>query len=166
MKVRLSTKVISVCLALSLVWLSFPSSFVLATSSATATAQVVMTVLPRIQVSRQQDIRFGTSTPGDAALTISPSDTVRAATFLIRGEPGHAYSVALPPIGKVFMTTEKAETVDQAIGVSKFQSSASHPTFGGDGTHTLYVGATRDAIRTSQSQGEYSGSFTITITYE
>jgi len=141
-------------------------SIALADSSASASAEALCTVMPRVQITRQQNLTFGISAPGDTARTISPHDSARAAGFRVRGEPGHAYSVTLPPEGKIFLTKGDTPTLDEAIAVSKFTTNSSNPTFDKDGSHTLYVGATREALRPSQSPGEYLGTFTVTVTYQ
>ena len=130
-------------------------------TSATGTAR--MRVNQSLRIEKTRDMDFGTAVTGTAEATLNPNQG-EGAEFSVKGEPNKAYSIVLPE--KAVLTTESGESESQRIEISQFQSS---PKLSGnlssDGSEILRVGATRPSIGTLQQAGEYSGHFTVTLTY-
>lgn len=135
-------------------------------SSASATAYALATVVKPLEVAPRRNLSFGFATPGEGALTISPQDSGRSAEFIVTGEPGMSYSISVPFDGEVSLTTPAGSSQDEQIPIIQFRSNTASGTIGTNGTDVVYIGATRAALRPSQTIGEYVGIFTITLTYQ
>lgn len=143
------------------------SSFVAyAASTDTESADATTTILADLTATKTQDLAFGTGAASDGAKTINPaSDTTNSAAFSLTGGASATYTITLP--SSVNMTTAGGGTDAKTIVVNSFTSSPSGTgTLSGGGTGTVYVGATRAAIRADQVTGAYSGTFTVTFTYQ
>lgn len=160
---RLSNKEIVATLALMTL---FSSVIGRAGSSASTTAQALATVIASINISRTQDLNFGQAAPGDGAKTVGSADTINSAAFSVTGEASKVYTITLPS-STVTMTTSGGSTADRQIDITTFTSNPSSTgTLASNGTQTLYVGATRAAVRNTQETGSYSGTFTVTVAYQ
>ncbi len=123
-------------------------------------------IISSIGISRSSDLTFGVASASDIAKTIDPASGSGRATYTITGEPSHAFSITIPS-STVTMTTSGGGSADNEIDVTAFASSpSSSSTLDGSGNRTLYVGATRAAIRATQTIGSYTGSFTVTVAYQ
>ena len=130
--------------------------------SASGTATARTTVLPQMALQKTRDLEFGSAVQGEEALDISPG-AVAGAQFSVAGQPGHAYSIVLPE--SIQMTTPGNPA--DSILISRFRSlPARTGNLNSSGTDTIAVGATRAAVKTNATSGEYSGEFTVTVTYQ
>lgn len=126
-------------------------------------------VLPAITITKVRNLAFGGAAANDVARTVSPA-SANSARFTVTGGTGKMFSIALPPsTSSTNMTTSGGgNPTPRTIVVSSYTSNPS-----GTGTldnvtgqATIDVGATRAAIRSNQVQGSYTGSFTVTVTYQ
>lgn len=123
-----------------------------------------LNILITIAVTKIADLVFGEAAQGTAAKTVTTSDTGRA-QFTVTGQPSTAYQITLP--STVTMIVGGGATADTQIVVNTFTSSPTSPdTIPGSGTQTVYVGATRAAIRATQTAGNYSTTVPVTVTYQ
>jgi len=139
-----------------------------AARAAGAIGTAVQTVIAAISIRRVSDLDFGTAAPGDPAKTVPPgsSENSENASFAVFGEPGRTFSIILPSNGSVTMMTGSGLLQSEKIEVSGFNSFPSRVgTLGPAGEAMLYVGASRSALKPNQSQGRYSGTFTVNVVY-
>lgn len=140
-------------------------------NEATATADVSATVVEPIDLTKDQDMSFGSFTVGDTAGTIilgtdgSTSSTGgastvtngnQAAAFTATGEDGRAYDVTLP-------TSATLSGPGDDMTADTFTDNATGTLTGG--TETFQVGATLN-VNADQEPGSYSGSFDVTVAYQ
>ncbi len=131
----------------------------------TVAANHTVVVVPSISLTNLTGISFPDAARDDAAATVAPGAS--SASYTVTGEAGYVYTVSLPADGTIVMETAGGGSADKEIAVNTFTSSPSGTgTIGGGGTDTLYVGGTRAAIRNTQTQGNYTGSFLVTVTYQ
>jgi len=136
-----------------------------ASSTASANANATANIVGSIAISKTQDLLFGQAAPSDVALTVPATSGTARAQFAVTGAASTSYTITIPA-GTINMITGAGATADDQIVVSSFTSSPSGTgTLSAGGTDTLYVGATRAAIRATQTSGSYSGSFTVTVNY-
>jgi hypothetical protein len=97
---------------------------------------------------------------GDAALSgLAPAHA--AGSFTVSGEPTAGYSITLPLDGTVTLAGP-----GPSMGVNGFTSNPSGTgTIGAGGTQTLTVGATLSVGAATQTSGNYSGTFQVTVNY-
>jgi hypothetical protein len=120
-----------------------------------------------IKITVVSGLDFGNGGPGDIAKTIAPgtSETSSNASFEVSGDANTAYTITLPASGT--MTTGNGQNTD-TINLTNFQS---FPTAGANGLlnvsgiQNLFLGATRAALKVTQRQGTYTGSYTMTVVY-
>ena len=145
----------------TIVALSVLPSICWAGSTASAPANATATVLASIAITKTRDLAFGSGVPGDGAKLVAASDPTASASFNVTGAASKAYNITLPA-GSINMSNGAA-----TIGVSAFTSSpATSGVLSGAGAQTITVGATRAALSPTQAPGSYSGSFTVTVTYQ
>jgi len=150
--------------AISTLMLCMPQS-AMATSTASTNANATAVITGSITLTKSQDLQFGTAAPSDPAATVPATSGAARAAFAVTGNASTAYTIAIPA-GSINMTTGAGATADEQIVVNSFTSSPSGTgTLSAGGTDTLYVGATRAAIRATQTSGAYSGTFTVTVSY-
>ena len=138
----------------------------LATSSVSPSANATANVLTDISAVKNQDLQFGNCTQNDPAKTVNVADTTNAAQFTVSGAANAGYTITLPANGTVTMITGGGGA-NRTIAVDNFASSpAATGNLGAGGSQVVYVGATRAAISATQVQGAYTGSFTVTFTYQ
>lgn len=137
------------------------SLFLFLSSSALAAKPKVL------KISTVSDLDFGTGSPGDFSKTISPgtSETSTNASFSVTGEPNTAYTITLP--SSATLQTGNGNKKD-TINLSNFQSfpiQGANGLLDTSGNQMVFIGATRDSLKTTQLAGSYSGSFSITVVY-
>lgn len=131
-----------------------------ASTNALAKAQVKKS----IAIAKTQDLDFGMGFTGDSAVTVSASDS-SAAKFSVSGEKNKAYNIVLP--SSVTISTGDGVGPDKQIEVTGFSSSPnSSGNLGATGAQVVGVGGTRGALTSNQESGDYSGVFTVTVTYQ
>ena len=136
-------------------------------------------LLRAITVTKTSDLRFGTLMRGAGSITISPSgtrsatglaafapgSTAAAAEFDITGEGGQAIGVTVPA---TFTLTSGANTLtvttsNNLPGDTSAQTLGS--SIGSDATLTVGVGGSLP-LTASTPSGTYTGSFTVTASYQ
>lgn len=145
----------------ALVLLTAQSSF-----AASATAKAKQVVISALDIKKISDLEFGEAPQGDAAKTVA-HDTVENAenaSFSITGQPNKSVNVTLPTDGTVLMTTGTGGAGNE-IGVNTFTSNFQTGALNAAGASTLYVGATRNALLSTQTPGSYEGEFTVNVIY-
>ncbi len=141
-----------------------------ASSTATTSANSTIKIIADISITKDvgKDLLFADAARSDAAQTIAAGDST-AAAFTVSGEPNHTYTVTLPANATVFMTTGAGVAADDQVAVNNFTSlpaAGNNGLLSGAGSQALTVGATRAAIRASQTQAnDYTASFNVTVTY-
>ncbi len=133
-------------------------------NSASTTALAKAQVKKSISIAKTQDLDFGVGFTGDTALTVNPADT-SAATFNVTGEKNKAFNLVLP--SSVTMSTGDGVGPNKQIEVSGFNSNPNASgNLGTSGAQAVSVGGTRSALSSNQESGDYSGVFTVTVTYQ
>lgn len=133
----------------------------------TATASATQTIVYRIQIHKISDLNFGEASPGDAAKTILPgtSENRENASFELDGEPNRGFQIILPGRNSVKMIAGSGGPNREIV----IQDFASTPATAGaldrNGKSTIFVGATRPAISSTQKSGDYVGQFNVTVVY-
>lgn len=132
-------------------------------SSASASASATAIVLTSIAITKTRDLSFGVGAQGDAAKVIAPTDAANSARFNVTGSANAAYNITLPANGTVNLTNGA-----NTIAVSAFTSNpgVSAGQLSAAGSQVLSIGATRAALSATQAPGTYTGSFTVTVTYQ
>lgn len=139
----------------------------LPTANFDTTVNAKFRVLPSIAITKVRNLVFGGATANDVAKTIAPTSS-SSARFRVTGGTGKIFSISLPPSTASSNLTTGAGGTTRTINVTGYTSNPS-------GTGTLDsvlgeafvdVGATRAAILSNQVQGTYTGSFTVTVTYQ
>ncbi len=144
-----------------------------ATTSANASANIVTA----ISISKTADLDFGdivtggttgtvlltaSATPARSSTggtTLANSTTVGDAVFTVSGQGSSTYAITLPSSPVTLTSGANSMTVDT------FTSSPNATgTLSGGGTQTLYVGATLN-VGAAQASGTYTGTFSVTVTY-
>lgn len=125
---------------------------------ASANTQARQRTIASITITKLSDLSFGESIQGDPAKIIPP--TSQGASFRVTGERNRAYSILLPSNVNIRNST------GQELNVSSFQSNpANTSTLKNNGSDTLFIGATLQSLSQSQAQGNYSGTFTVSVAY-
>ena len=134
-------------------------------NAASDTANAVQIVTAALSITNTSDLDFGSAPQGDAAKTVLASDGT-AASFDVVGTPSATYTVTLPANSTIKMITAGGGTADTEIAVDNFTSaSVNSGALDGSGNDTLTVGATRALLSATQTIGNYSGTFTVTVAY-
>ncbi len=134
-------------------------------SSSSASAMAKMTVVAPVQIRVVNDLDFGLAGQDSGAVSVSPTSGSKAAKFVVEGEAGRAVSIVLPQNDTVYMKHQGSE--DEVIGINGFISyPQSGSPIGSNGKVEIAVGATRSAIKNNQATGNYTGEFTVTVTYQ
>ncbi len=90
-------------------------------------------------------------------ITFMPNDVWRPAKFTIVGEADEIYGISLPNV----TLTGPGDNLTITTTMNLLTSNNTLT----DGTDDLYVGGTM-AVDADQVPGEYTGNFTVTVTYE
>lgn len=136
--------------------------------SSSANAEVIG--IRSLAIASTSDLQFSGAYRGQVAETIAPAN---GGAFSVSGEGGHVYNITFGA-SSITMTYNGAGSggdTNKEIMVDSFTSSPSGSgllsgSTGSAGTQTLQAGARRAAILTTQQPGNYSGSYTITVTYQ
>jgi hypothetical protein len=144
-------------LALALTLLG-PSQAMRGQSSVDRSARATASVISEIRVVKVQDPQFGLASQNEPAKTIDPNDTLHAGAFHIAAV-NHNYNIVLPI--QAMMTTGDGGP-NKTIVIYKFTTALAN----GEQGQTIYLGATRSRIQSQQAGGNYTGAFTVTISYQ
>jgi hypothetical protein len=146
-----------------------------ATDGATATAYA--RVIAPIQVSNVEGglLSFGSMVASSGTVTVAPNGGVTssgvtlvgqgtaasAAQFTVTGEPSFYYSITLPALNTV-----KLDGPGVQLGASNFttENSLTASQLDINGNDAFSVGATL-YMNDGQTPGTYTGSFSVTVTY-
>ena len=146
-------------------------------NNSSTTANANTTVIQAISISRTAHMNFGSVVAGGSlgtvvlpasasptrsatgGTTLGSATVVSAAIFAISGEPNNTYAITLPSSPVTITDGTNNMTV------SNFTSSPGGTgTLNGSGLETVYVGGTLN-VAANQVSGIYSGSFSVTVTY-
>ncbi|WP_374079024.1 DUF4402 domain-containing protein [Bdellovibrio bacteriovorus] len=130
------------------------------------TAKSKVKVVNSIQIHKLSDLIFSEAGAGSTAETI-PADVVETpknASFEVSGEASRAIAVTLPADGTIKMTTGGSGP-DNEIAVNGFMSN-NPTTIDANGQLDLFVGATREALTSTQALGDYEANFTVDVVYQ
>lgn len=133
----------------------------------TATAKHSVTVIRSLSLTKLKDMSFPDAFAGDPSQSISV-DSSRSARFQLRGEPNSLFTVSIPGASRVKLTLPGGGISPQrSLTLSNFVSSP-FPTgkLDSDGVAFLSVGATQSSVLQNQVAGNYSGAFTVRVTYQ
>jgi len=151
-----------------------PALFAAEAGAATATANVTASIVPAITITKDTDMSFADVVAGASAGTVVLSTAgtrsvtggttlgnaagTAAAAFTVTGDPSSTYSITLPAFATI-------NSGGNTMTVNTFVSNPSGTgTLSGGGTQSLSVGATLQ-VGASQVQGNYSGTFDVTVAY-
>jgi len=137
------------------------------TTQKSATASHSVSIMQSILLSVAQSLSFSDAFRGDSASTVSISDSGRA-ILNVTGQASTPYSITLPANNAIKMSRigGSGGTTDSII-ISSFASNPSGTgTLSTLGTQSISVGATRAAILSNQVIGDYTGTFTVRVTYQ
>jgi len=143
-------------------------------NSNTVNVPVHIRILAPIALSKTQDLDMGTVIPGASAGQVVldagtgaqnvtggvlyAGSTGQPANFSVTGAPNHAFNVSFA--ASTITLTGSAGTMSLSLA-----SSLTNPaSFTGAGTATLGVGGTL-AVGANQAEGNYTGTFTVTVAY-
>jgi hypothetical protein len=140
---------------------------------------VTAKLLRAITVSKTSDLRFGTLMRGSGGVALSPAgirtatgtasfapgSTASVAAFDITGEGGQAIGVTVPATFALSNGTNTltVTTIDDLPGGTSAQTLGS--SIGTDATLSLRVGGSLP-LTSSTPSGTYTGSFTVTASYQ
>jgi len=145
-------------------------------TAATGSASSQSVVLNPLSVVNTSDLDFGTIVAGPTAgtVTIAPATgarTVTGGTVAAGGAPGSATFLATGVVNRLYLITLPGAPTTLANGtggtmtVNNFTHDAGLlPRIGNGGIATVRVGA-RLNVNANQADGNYSGTFTVTIIY-
>ncbi len=150
-----------------------------AQSSAASTAHSSATIIQGLTISTTSNLHFGAMIPGvmggtatvsaagarsatgSIILLISSNFPAAAASFNLIGQPNLAYTVTLPTTATLTL-----QGGSSTITLGSFTSNpASSSSLSSTGGGTLTVGGTV-TVSASQANGVYSGTFTVTLSYQ
>lgn len=150
-----------------------------APSSSTVSGSAQAVILTPLTIAPINALRFGQLTRPTAAGTVvmSPSGTITTTggvitstaiaqttprgpgTFAVVGEAGRAFSVSLPTVVILRQGTRN-------MRLTAFRSNwTAGAVFSASRTFALSVGATLN-VRANQAIGTYTGTYTVTVTYQ
>jgi hypothetical protein len=127
-----------------------------------------LTLVPRAEaqtVTQTSALTFGTAAQGAPPKTVAPgtAQNPENGSFRIDGPANRSFTIVIPA-GSIFLTA--SGTGLNSIEVSNFQAfpfPTSQTTAAG--RRTIFIGATRAALATNQTAGNYSGSYTIEVIF-
>ena len=143
-------------------------------NSNTVSIPVHIRIVAPIALSKTQDLDMGTVIPGASAGQVILNATTGAlnttggvlyasatgqpASFSVTGAPNHAFNVSFT--ASTITLTGSAGSMNLSLA-----SSLTNPaSFSGAGTATLGIGGTL-AVGANQPEGDYTGTFTVTVAY-
>lgn len=152
------------------------------------TIPATITVRRALRMTKNSDLRFGSlvkrasgsgnvviSSTADNTRTVSgtapplevpagggPDSSFGRAKFTITGEPSTTYAISYSPTGNVTMTNQSGSG---SFSVTMAKTATGNQTMGATGELVLGVGGTITVNSGTVVRGYYSGSFTVTVTY-
>ncbi|MGZ3770432.1 MAG: DUF4402 domain-containing protein [Bdellovibrio sp.] len=135
--------------------------------AASTTGNALQQVIAAIAITNTSDLDFGSAPQGDAQKLVAPGSAENAenGSFAVTGQANTAYTITLPADGTVVMTTAGGGA-NQTIAVNSFTSFPSGTgLLNATGNQSLFVGATRAALGSSQAPGSYTATYTVTVVY-
>lgn len=140
--------------------------------AANTTAQALQVVEAAISITKISDLNFGIAIQGDAEKTVAAgaAENLENASFKIAGEPNKAFQFTIPAnsVVKMYLGGDSS-LVDptKTIDVEDFTSNldGTTPAIDANGEKLFFVGATRSALLSNQTRGNYSGDFEVTVVY-
>lgn len=135
--------------------------------AAQGTAKAKMKVISAVAINTVSDLIFTEASPGAAAESVDADtvETAQNASFSITGEPNRALTITLPSDGTIKMINASGSGSDAEIAVNQF-SSNNPSALDASGEALLFVGATRDALSSTQIAGDYEGDFIVDVVYQ
>ncbi len=159
-------------------WIAAPFWLVMAVILFALSATPALCYTNSITLTNTQSLAFGSfivgnsgtvavstigarSATGGGIVLLNRNPTAHAAEFNVTGDANAPYTITLPANGEVSLTGPGA-----AMAAGSFTSNpASAGTLNSGGTGTIAVGATL-TVGSNQVPGSYSGSFSVTVTYQ
>ncbi len=148
-----------------------------AAKAADATASAAATITAPIAISKTSDLEFGLIAPttsagtvtvsttgtrtGDANVDLLSGDAPTAASFAVSGEANQTFSLVVPA-SATLSATGGSGGADMTATLS--DDAGATPTLDGSGASSVNVGAAL-AVGANQAADSYSGSFTVTVSY-
>lgn len=145
--------------------------------AADATASAAATITAPIAIAKTSDLEFGLIAPSASAGSVSVSatgtrtsdanvdllsgDTPAAASFAVSGTANQTFSLVVPA-SATLSATGGSGGADMTATLA--DDAGATPTLDGSGASTVNVGATL-AVGANQAADTYSGSFTVTVSY-
>lgn len=144
-------------------------------NTSSANANAAAKIIQPISISKTTDLNFASVVPSGSTgtvvvtaaggrsatggATLGSSTGLTQAVFSVTGEPSATYTITLPSSISISDGASHSMTVDT------FTSDVASPaTFPGAGSQALNVGATLN-VGISQVAGSYTGTFSVTVTY-
>jgi hypothetical protein len=120
-----------------------------------------------IRITNTSALRFGTATSGDSSLTIAPGTSENASngSFRVTGDVNRAYTIILPVSAEITSGTGQNKDTIALSNFTSFPANGANGLIGTNGRQSVFVGATRAALRINQRPGSYSGRYTMTVVY-
>ncbi len=112
-----------------------------------------------IQLSKNRDMQFASSSPSDAAQTINAGDAT-STKYTVTGNAGDTFDITFPS-GTINMI-DGANTIATNTWTSNLTSPG---TLDGTGTAIIYIGATRAALGPAQASGNYTANHSLSVQY-
>lgn len=145
--------------------------------AADATASAAATIAAPIAISKVSDLEFGLIAPtasagtvtvstagartGDANVDLLSGDTESAASFSVSGAADQTFSLVVPATATLSATGSSGGS---PMTATLSDDASGTPTLDGTGAATVNVGAAL-AVGADQAADAYSGSFTVTVSY-
>jgi len=104
----------------------------------------------------------GTAPPLEVPAGGGPDSPYGRAKFTITGEPATTYAISYSPTGNVTMTNQSGAGT---LSITMAKTATGNQTMGVGGELILGVGGTITVNSGTVVRGLYSGSFTVTVTY-
>lgn len=152
-------------------------------AQSTVTQNIGVSIVQAIELTAGQQLHFGTmSVPKNIVkVTVDPAGLRTAdvpanvdflsgapvaqnAVFTVTGSANAAYSIQLPASITLSDGGTNSITVDTFTAVSDSDGAGLTGTIDGTGNDSFNVGATLN-LASSQAQGNYSGTFDVTVSY-
>lgn len=152
---------------LSLIFVFSGTTFANPSIGDSTAANANQKIVHRLKIKKVSDLDFGEASPGDGPKTVLPDtiETRENASFEIEGEPLRNFQIILPARNSVRMVNGIGGA-NREILIQEFSSNPSGVgMLNQTGKIMVFVGATRQAISSSQKVGDYTGQFFVTVVY-
>jgi len=157
-KLRLQKKQLT--LPLLIIYLALDITPSNAATNATGSGTSKTTILTSIAITivSGSTLNFGNASPGDTTKLIAATDATNAQRFTVTGQANTAFTITAP--ASISMTGPGA-----AIAVNSITTTPTAPNLGAGGSVVIGIGGTRAAIPNNQAAGNYTGTFSVTVSY-